>query len=286
MISGENEQHLNRPTPLDGGLTSHDKEPNPIDRLRALAQAYRTQEFIISGVDEAAQSNNLLVVDAIQATGSRLRTRSNDVFGIHIGGSRIKGYNTVDSDIDLVIVTPDTTPQTGFVYDALRQELASRGVQNKIDSGIELWANHDVKTDPEEFVYTVDHQGQELIALFGNTLHYNPNLLLARLTALEIINQYTVYNYDWGAAADNYATTYLGERPHLVPKLAERYGVPKDDVGRIFTPALFHERYQTFGLKDPKIMLAELRDWRKANSKQLGKYKMNQVYRDVMELIK
>lgn len=282
----EREQPLNQQIPLDGGIARVDRDPTPIDRLRALAQAFRTQEFIIGGVDEAAQANNLLVVEALRATGDKLKGRANDVFGIHIGGSRIKGYNTVDSDIDLVVVTPDDAPASEFVYDALHQELQKRGVNNGIDSMMGMWANYDVKTDPDEFIYTVDHQGQELIALFGNTLVYNPNLLLARLTALEVINQYTYYDYNWSVSSQNYAATYLGERPHLVPKLAERYEIPRDDVGKIFTPALFHKRYEKFGLIDPKTMLGELREWRKANGRQLGNYKMNRVYKEVMEQLR
>lgn len=288
MFPKEQEQNIINSKQQDEVVNLLDREPTPIDRLRALAQAYCTQEFIISGVDEAAKANNLLVVDAIRAAGKRLRRSANDVFGIHIGGSRIKGYNTVNSDIDLSIVFPDTTShsQIRFIYDVVCQELATRGVKNKLDLGIELWANDNIKTNPQDFVYTVDYEGQQLIALFGNTLYYNPNLLLARLAALEVINQYTYVNYPWDAIAYNYATTYLGERSYIVPKLTERYGFPKDEVGKIFTPALFHERYRRFGLKDPKTMLTELRDWRNTNSKQLGRYRMNQVYRHVLDEIK
>jgi len=239
----------------------------------------------IDGINQEARENNRLVVEAIEAAGKKLTPRSNDVFGINMGGSRIKGYNTKKSDIDLVVVVPDTTEDTEFIYDAIGKELSSRGITNSIDTLMGLWSQYDIETDPEQFVYKVDHHGNELITLFGYTPCRNANMDLTRLAALEIVQQYTRVDYDWEGVAGNFADTYLGEHEHLVEKFAERYGVPVSEVAKIFPRALFQQRHERFGLENPKPMYMELKRWYSSNKKNLKKFKMYDVYNGVLKLL-
>lgn len=262
---------------------SPQEEQKEITELRNLAERYKVERFIIGGTDREARENNRLVVEAIQAAGKKLAPRSDEVFGIMMGGSRILGYNTKESDIDLVPVAPDTTKDIEFIYEAIEEELSSRKITNNIDTMMDLWAQYNIETDPEDFIYRVDHHNNELIALFGYTPYRNPNMDLARLTALEIVKRYTQVDYDWKPIADNFARTYLGEREHLVEKLAERHGAPVAEVGKIFPPALFQQRYKTFGLEAPETMYAELKKWYSNNRKKLRKHKMYDVYNEVVK---
>lgn len=251
--------------------------------LKDLASRYKTEAFIIDGIDQEARENNRLVVEAIEAVGKKLSSRYNEFFGIHMGGSRIKGYNTKKSDIDLVVVTPKSTSNTRFVYDAVRTELDSRGVDNALDSMMGSWANFAIETDPQEFVYRVDHHADELITLFGYAPYRNANVDLSRLSALEIVRQYTAIDFDWTEVANEFAITYLGERNHLVQKFAERFGVSVTEVEKIFTASLFEQRYRKFGLEHPDKMYSELKRWYTKNRKDLKKYTMYDVYNGVVE---
>jgi predicted nucleotidyltransferase len=269
-----------------GEFFPEQQERKEILELRNLAERYKSERFIIDGIDPEARENNRLVVEAVEAAGRKLAPRFNEVFGINMGGSRIKGYNKKKSDIDLVVATPDTTEDSGFVYDAIREELSSRGVTNNIDTMMGMWSKYDIETDPEQFVYRVDHHGNELITLFGYTPYRNPNMDLTLLAALEIVQQYTQVNYDWKGVTDNFAETYLGEYEHLVEKFAERYGVPIAEVAKIFPKALFQQRHKKFGLKAPKPMYAELKKWYSENKKDLRKHKMYDVYNGVIKQLK
>ncbi|OGL60164.1 hypothetical protein A2752_02045 [Candidatus Uhrbacteria bacterium RIFCSPHIGHO2_01_FULL_46_23] len=269
-----------------GEFSPEQQERKEIVELKNLAERYKSERFIIDGINPEARENNRLVVEAIQAAGEKLGPRFNEVFGINMGGSRIKGYNTRESDIDLVVVTPDTTEDSGFVYDAIQEELRSRGITNNIDTMMGMWSQYDIETDPEQFVYRVDHHGNELITLFGYTPYRNPNMDLTRLAALEIIQQYTQVDYDWEGVAENFAYTYLGEHGHLVEKFAERYGVPVSEVAKIFPPGLFQQRHKKFGLETPKPMYAELKKWYSENKKDLRKHKMYDVYNGVVKHLK
>lgn len=269
-----------------GELSPEKQERKEIVELKNLAERYKSERFIIDGIDPEARENNRLVVEAIEAVGKKLDSRFNEVFGINMGGSRIKGYNTKESDIDLVVVTPDSTNDTGFVYDAIREELASRGITNDIDTMMGMWSQYDIETDPEQFVYRVDHHGNELITLFGYTPYRNANMDLTRLSALEVVQQYTQVDYDWEGVARNFAETYLGEHEHLIEKFAERFGVPVSEVGKIFPRALFKERHRKFGLDNPTAMYTELKKWYTTNKKDLRKCKMLDVYNGVVKHLK
>lgn len=266
-----------------GEFSTEQPEKKEIVELKHLAERYTSERFIIDGIDLEARENNRLVIEAIEAAGKKLAPRFNEVFGISMGGSRIKGYNTKESDIDLVVVTPDTTKDSRFVYDAIREELARRGVTNSIDTMMGTWTQYDIETDSEQFIYGVDHHGTELIALFGYTPYRNPNMDLAGLAALEVIKRYTQSDYEWDDIADNFAETYLGGHEHLVKKFSERYGVSIAEVQKIFPKALFQQRYKKFGLEAPKPMYEELIKWYSGNKKNLRKHKMNDVYNGVLK---
>lgn len=253
--------------------------------LQRLVELYEKERFVLSGIDSEAQENNRLVIEAIKNTGERLNKSSNDIFAIQMGGSRIKGYNTKDSDIDLVLVTPDTTRDSNFVFEILKEELEKEGLTNHLDLAMSMWAQYEVKTDPNEFIYTVDHYRNELITLFGYAPYQNPNLLLARLAALEVVMRYSKVGYDWDSPSLNFAETYLGDRSHLIPKLAERMGVEIRQVAGVLSKELFTKRHAQFGIDHPDDMYQELTSWYKQNKKHLKPFVMKDVYEQVKEML-
>lgn len=261
-----------------------DSGSGALARLELLAQRFATELVILGGIDETAVKNNLAVVESIKAAGARLDNRHDSFFGIVLGGSRIKGYNTDSSDIDIVVVRPDSTSDTGFVYDAIDEELALRDVARHVDKMLGAWAEHPISCNAHDFIYQVDHMGGELIALFSPAQYQNPNLLLGRLAALEIIRKYENYEH-WEYLESTYRMTYLGDRVYMVNTLAQRFDLPLTQVGKIFSKSLFRDRYRKFGLGKPKAMYKDLKVWYQNNQQTLAGYRMNQLYTDVLDLM-
>jgi len=253
--------------------------------IQRLANEFRNKLFITKGIDKESEDNNRLVMEAIQSAGERLHEFPNDIFAIQMGGSRIKGYNTLKSDIDIALVTPQSGNERR-VYEIIQEELDKKGVENHLDNAISLWASFPIKTDPQEFLYTVDHNPEELVSLFGCTVYENPNLALTKLAALEIVNAYKNTGYDWDGASKNFADTYLGERGHIVSKVASRYKMSRSEVEKVLTPALFRERHNKFGIEDPKTMHQTLKRWYSANKRHLNAYVMRNVYEEVKEMLR
>ena len=246
------------------GVDSNDTSP---DRFKKLAELYRSGGFIIRGIDNEAEANNLLVVESIKAAGESLKSLYNDVFGICMAGSRIRGYNTAESDIDLFVIMPDSAPTETerIACEAVEQELEKRGLRNGIDTNVEMWSDNDITTNAEEFIYQIDHHGQMMSSLFGFTPYCNANLLLSQLSALEVVNRYTKVKYDWKDVAEEYARDYVGEEEFLVERLSEKFGLSPKEVRKTFTKELFDERYKQLGLGEPEAIYDDLCSWYKEN---------------------
>lgn len=251
------------------------------ERLDRLGRAYLERPIILEGVDRDAKESNKVVLEAIKAASVSFGERSDDLFGIHLAGSRVKGYHTASSDVDLVLVAPPCdVGGLQFVAEAIESELEKRDLQIGIDTMVGAITNPTVEIDPREFIYTVDNGPEDVAALFGFTVYENPNLLLARLAALEIVNASPAY--EWDVVTQRFNWGYLGQRKPTVYKLSERFEVPVSKTQSIFTRHLFQQRYKSFGLRRPKGMLQELRRWYRSSS-GLEKYCMHDVYAEVME---
>lgn len=261
-------------------------ERKPIGELGRLAERYKSERFIIDGVNPEARENNRLAVEAMQAAGEKLKSRSNEFFGIILGGSRILGCNRSDSDIDTITIGPDTTVDATFVDEPIKEELAARGIHNQIDSGMEFWTQPVVPTDPDKFIYWVEFRGEQLATLLGYAPYRNPNLDLTVLGALEVIQKYKQVKYDWGKVADEFARLYLGERKRVVGKLAQGFDISKEEVGRIFTKDLFKERRKRCVVEDPERIYRRLKKWHDENRQHLNEFKMFDVYNGVFERLR
>lgn len=253
--------------------------------LNLLAKDFRERLFITKGIDKESEHNNQLVMEAMQNAGRRLEEHANEIFAIQLGGSRIKGYNTAKSDIDIALVTPTSTKNPTPIYEILIEELEKKGVKNSLDAAISMWATFPIQTDPEEFLYAVDHFPHELISLFGCSVYENPNLALTKLTALEIVHRYPEGTYDWEGSAIRFAETYLGDRHHTVSKIATRLKLPRYEVEQVFTPKLFADRRKKFGIENYQSLYQELRQWYKQNKRQLHPFTMRGVYEEVKEML-
>lgn len=274
--------------PGDGSINNEQKAPETsgIQKVKNLAQLYRNQAFISTGVDEEATKVNTAVIESIKEAGVSLEGRQNDFFGILLTGSRANGYAKRDSDVDIVVVAPDTTPSPAvFVYEKIDETLANNGLLARTEATVGAEANFQIPTNPEEFVYQIDHHPEIVASLFGNTVYANPNLNLARLSALEVVAKYEG-RYDWRSVQAAYNLNFLGNGKHITRKLSERYGLDQNEVRGVLTQELFNERYKKFGLKDPVSLLKDLRAWRKLYAANLKGYKMNEVYKGVMNELK
>lgn len=267
-------------------------QPNPereaaFERLRFLAERYRTLPFLLDGVDEDAKQSNARVIDAIQSAGRTIAKESDNLFGIHLKGSRIKGYHTRDSDVDIVLATPSLPEEEQLRYWGLvRGEIASRSASSGVDPLPAVWQQEDIPTNAEEFMYWVDHHGDELVTLFGYTPYETPNLNLAKLSALEIIRTYKQPEYDWEAIQVEYAKDYVGDRSHIIGKLSERYGIDTSEVSQLFTPSLFDERNKQFGLPPVDQLYEQLKNWYGRFKGGASKHRMFSTYRGVRERLK
>jgi hypothetical protein len=63
-------------------------ESSEIAKLCRLAGRYKSECFIVGGIDEEAQRNNQLVIEAIEAAGQKLNP--NQIFSINMGGVGLK----------------------------------------------------------------------------------------------------------------------------------------------------------------------------------------------------
>ena len=63
-------------------------------KLEELASIYKSESFVLSGIDNEAKNNNKQVIKAIAAVKEKLRDRVNDIFAVQMGGSRIRAENT------------------------------------------------------------------------------------------------------------------------------------------------------------------------------------------------
>lgn len=274
--------------PGDGSINNEQKTPETpgIQKLKNLAQLYRNQAFISTGINEEATKANTRVVESIKEAGASLEGRQNDFFGILLTGSRANGYAKENSDVDIIVVTPDTTPSPAvFVYDKIDETLAINGLPARTEATVGAEASFQIPTNSQEFVYQIDHHPEVVASLFGNTVYANPNLNLARLSALEVVAKYEG-RYDWRAVQAAYNLNFLGDRKHITRKLSERYGLHPNEVGGVLTQELFNERYKKFGLKEPIGLLKDLRAWRKLYAANLKGYTMNEVYKGVINELK
>ncbi len=106
---------------------------NKNDKIMTLAKSYRSKGFIVGGIDSEAQKNNRLVIKALGEVLKESKHNNNDIFAIHMGGSRVKGYNTKDSDIDIILATPDTIHNDHFIHQTIQEELEKKGIKNRLD---------------------------------------------------------------------------------------------------------------------------------------------------------
>jgi len=191
--------------------------------LQELAGRLLRERFVIDGVNQEARENNKLVVEAIAAAGESLPELQNRIFAINMAGSRIKGYNTAESDIDL-----------SSLNDRVVSELAKRGISDNVDEGMAMWSEYDIVTDVDGFIEQVDKNGDDCVALFGYIPYKNPNLNLTRMAILEIMMDFQGDLSHWSAVSAVFNDEYIGHSDYITGKLAKRYGMPIEEVEKVF----------------------------------------------------
>lgn len=261
-------------------------ENGSIETLERLSERYLEEPFVIDGVNPEAQENNKLVVESIEAAGENLAGGENKIFGISLSGSRVKGYNTLDSDIDLVMIVPEDAGDISFAYDEVRKQLDARGVSNRIDTMMDMFAQYDTETDPQKFIRRVDYESGDLVTLFGFCPYKNDNVALAQLSALEVMQQYPSSDQTLSDLNGWFEEYHLGERERIVQKLIDRLGADEKTVRSKLPPSLFEQRNQKFGLHDKKKMYQNLLNWYNNNEQSLQDKVMYKTYQGVKDQIR
>lgn len=263
--------------------THHNFEPDltPTTTLQDLSKKYQTKAQILDGINEHARINNQQVISVLKQTGEIFDQDPNNIFGIYLGGSRIQGYHTEASDVDLIIVRTDTHQlQTSHYHDTIRAAMSKTGLTNSPCGGIEISVHTKVPTNAENFISKIDDAPERWSdTFFGFTVYENPNLTLGRLAYLEIIRRNTSLN--WELSQTFYANTYLGEYPLITQKIADRLQEPKEKVRSQLPESLFKARYRKFGLGEISTHYQKTLRWYKRNIKKLNRFIMKDVYEEV-----
>lgn len=215
----------------------------------------------------------------------------NDIFGIILSGSRVKGYNKKGSDIDIALIQPQdawSSPETNNqIFRVINETLKKRGLP-EIDTGVGMWTEFPIPTDPKKFLYFIDHKHNELITLFGYMPYQNPNVRIAQLAVVELIGMMHGGKEVWERLQDAYSWTHLGvghEQDRIIVKLASRLRLKSREVEAILTQSLFEERKKKFSIQDRETLEQSLKGWYVKNKGKLKTYRMVQVYEEVKKLI-
>jgi predicted nucleotidyltransferase len=260
---------------------------NTISWLEELAGRYRTQQFVLEGITPQAHSQNLEWLKTIQKAGEALnQIYHNQVYGILVKGSRIKGYHGIESDIDVVIVSPEHAGSQRKFWDVISGVCETEGVSIKFDTLVGLWDNSLLYADADRFISVVDNDPGFLNCLLGHQAYANPNLLMARLAALEVVCAYNG-RYDWKRVQKRYNEDYLMTPENDFPKIAKRFGINPRDVGKIITREVYQERCRKFTLPSPKLLQDTLqKEYSALDKKELQKYEMYGILESVKKKIK
>lgn len=250
----------------------------PIQWIESLKGKYLAQEAVLDGIDDRARDQNLRLFEALKRAGERIdQELPNNVYGLFVKGSRIKGYHSLESDLDLIVVSPADVSR-GNIYDILHSSMQESGLSVPFDGGAELW-EHQIEKD--EFLHQVDHEPRFLNCMFGYEVYSNPNLVLARLAALEVVKAWGG-RFDWDYVQKAFSDDYLGTPENDIPKIAGRLGIGRTDVSRVLTRDVYRQRFQKFSLPEPeKVRDGLMEAYRKTGDKSLREYAMFEVLQDV-----
>ncbi len=248
--------------------------------LRGLAEKYRMQDFVLDGLDDAAAQQNRQWMDVLHRAGRVIdETYPNSVYGLFVKGSRIKGYHSRESDIDVIIVSPTHLDgDHGKIWEVLKSFCKSEKVDVNMDGMAGIW---DDTIEIEDLIYQVDQHPRVFNSLFGYQAYGNHNLLLARLAALEVAQAYNG-RYEWNVVRKNYNQDYLGAPDNDIPKIAKRMGIDPREVGKILTQGVYSERFKRFTLPAVDVLRERLwSEYRALDERELQQYEMFDVFKRV-----
>lgn len=254
--------------------------------LESYAESLEQKAIIIGGIDEAAKANNDLVMKSIEQVGRKFSKSYNDFFGIGVGGSRIRGLNKVDSDIDYVVIAPDSSPCTDYIRREIKYVLEQNGLDNVLDARIESFSEFVISTDAKKFIENLDTEFSHLISFVNYFAFTNSNLNIAMLCALEVlVARPSSIDEMWSYLEEQHQLIVLGERDHVCNSIYEKTGIEESDVRSIITPELMERRYKKFQLSEPVKLYKKYLHWYRSNENELEGFIMNDVYKEVCELI-
>jgi hypothetical protein len=254
-----------------------------IKEVYGLRKRLLSQPHVLDGIDEKAKAQNIKLIDSLRYAGKVINEKHpNDVFGILLKGSRIKGYHHVESDADLILVSPLNAINDKNITDIITEAQKKYGVgEVNFNSCAQMW---DTPIELDDFLYHCDHQDMLFNSMIGYEISSNPNLLIARLTVLTVISQWGG-RFDWMSVKDTYNVNYLGEKDYDNQKIAERFNTPINKVNKIMNQSVWEERYEKFTLpRYEKLLQKYGEEFKKITGKK--KYVMSEVHRKVMDDLK
>jgi len=239
-----------------------------------------SQAQILDGINEQAKEQNHKIISMLKYAGDIINKKyPNDAFGLLLKGSRIKGYHTAESDVDLIVVSPEECDNRENIYDILVETKKKKGLERIVlCGGPQMW---DSMINLDEFLYQCDHDPLFLNSMLGYELSSNPNLLMARLIALKVVKEYDG-RFSWNFVRERYNDDYLGERGHMNPKVAKRFNIPLQEVNRVLNPSIWEERHSKFTLPNWEDLLSRYEiEFKKLKRK--GEFVMYDTYKKVTQ---
>jgi hypothetical protein len=229
-------------------------------QLQRLVEAYRTQEIIVGGVTEDAREENRKVFMALQDASREIDP--NHIFGIHLLGSRIKGYNKVGSDVDFIAVEVRNNDN---IVGVVNRSLSRAGLSVDANRDVEALLDTEelravIPTEATDFLQQVRRDPYRFQKLFGTETIATPNLYLAQLSFFESL-QFLDRQDHWSVIQGVYDSAFLGSSWHDLGKFTRRLGVPSLFAEQYLTKELFQERYARFGLRSFAEEHARLESW-------------------------
>lgn len=252
-------------------------------KVQRFARQCLSRKFLLGGIGRGATKQNGELMKALKKAGDVINEEMpNQIYGAVLRGSRIKGYHTTESDVDIDFIRPSHT--TDEEYQAAWDILVEVVKRHNMRVSVENYCGMpDENIDIESFSHQVDDDLHNL-TIFGNAVWGNPNLLLVQMAALEIVVVGYAGNFqDWEYVRDVYNGEYLGNRDHDVLKIAQRLGVSSGIALEVLNEELYRVRYSAFTLPPPEELYPKVRrQCARMGREGLAAYDMYGVYQEVL----
>ena len=219
--------------------------------LEQIRDSVLTERAAITGVVPGVREQNEQIIHELQAA-VQLETPGS-ILGCQIIGSRAHGSATLKSDLDAVVITPDTERWRVLrLTRHLKGALLPLGVK-KVDALVAAdlrGVMAGIPSSPVRFAHEIGFNPRCSIGFYEHGVYDTPTLRLGALAASEVIQGmfYDDPQGTWGRVREAHAKTYLGSHDRFCYKVADAMNIKSPDVAKVVTSEVWRERIDRFGL--------------------------------------